>query len=223
MEKHLSPRPTSSGPALPSIGWFAGPDGSPPHMADVLSRHGYTLTDVQADTPGNCQIVIVDCRHVSLACAQNFLSGLYSGDTVQSIALYGVPARSGYEQLVSWPMVKGIFPNECNNDHLIKGISLMLTGENWFPRRILDDWLERQRNTMVPPILTQNLPELTDRERQILWHIDMASTNAQIAFSLSISEHTVKTHIYNIFRKISVRNRTQASNWVKANLRKVEA
>jgi LuxR family transcriptional regulator of csgAB operon len=99
----------------------------------------------------------------------------------------------------------------------------MLTGENWFPRRILDDWLERQRNTMVPPILTQNLPELTDRERQILWHIDMASTNAQIAFSLSISEHTVKTHIYNIFRKISVRNRTQASNWVKANLRKVEA
>jgi hypothetical protein len=80
-------------------------------MADVLSRHGYTLTDVQADTPGNCQIVIVDCRHVSLACAQSFLSGLYSGDTVQSIALYGVPARSGYEQLVSWPMGKGIFPD----------------------------------------------------------------------------------------------------------------
>jgi DNA-binding CsgD family transcriptional regulator len=39
-------------------------------------------------------------------------------------------------------------------------------------------------------------------------------TNKDIAARLSISSHTVRTHLYNIFRKIDVGNRVQASLWV---------
>ena len=42
--------------------------------------------------------------------------------------------------------------------------------------------------------------------------------NEEIADRLCISPHTVKTHIYNIFKKIGVPNRLQAALWAAQNL-----
>ncbi|EPT9092536.1 LuxR C-terminal-related transcriptional regulator, partial [Citrobacter freundii] len=42
----------------------------------------------------------------------------------------------------------------------------------------------------------------------------------EIARSLFISENTVKTHLYNLFKKIAVKNRTQAVSWANDNLRR---
>ncbi|HCE1483784.1 TPA: helix-turn-helix transcriptional regulator, partial [Vibrio parahaemolyticus] len=39
-----------------------------------------------------------------------------------------------------------------------------------------------------------------------------------IADSLFVSEHTVKSHLYSIFRKLEVKNRMQAITWAKRNL-----
>ena len=39
------------------------------------------------------------------------------------------------------------------------------------------------------------------------------NTTEHIAASLKVSPHTVKTHIYNLFRKIHVSNRVQAVHW----------
>ena len=41
----------------------------------------------------------------------------------------------------------------------------------------------------------------------------------EIANAFFISENTVRTHIYNIFKKISVNNRTQAACWANSHLR----
>ena len=61
-------------------------------------------------------------------------------------------------------------------------------------------------------------PELTHREREILKKLMLGASNVEIANLLFISENTVKTHIYNLFRKISVKNRTQAVFWANQNL-----
>ena len=59
---------------------------------------------------------------------------------------------------------------------------------------------------------------LTQRELEIIGLLGTGATNAEIAEKLFVSEHTVKSHLYNIFRKIKVHNRLQAMNWARRNL-----
>lgn len=223
MEQQHSPRPAHAHTSLPVVGWIVDDNPVPASMTELALAEGFLILPVPFDEPYAGTLVIIDCKHFSSDRIHNHLMQMRSTGSQPRIALYDVGLFSRHEQLISWPQVKGFFASGANHDHLAKGIHALLSGENWFPRRILDDWINRQRDNMSPPSLPSELPDLTLRERQILRLINRASTNAQIAYTLSISEHTVKTHLYNIFRKISVRNRTQASNWVKANLRQVEA
>jgi LuxR family transcriptional regulator of csgAB operon len=59
---------------------------------------------------------------------------------------------------------------------------------------------------------------LTRREVEILMIMRSGATNAQIATRLGITTHTVKTHLYNIYKKINVSNRLQAAVWVAKHL-----
>ena len=52
---------------------------------------------------------------------------------------------------------------------------------------------------------------LSERERQILLLVATGLSNRQIAGQLDISENTVKVHVRNIFAKIDVASRTEAS------------
>ena len=54
---------------------------------------------------------------------------------------------------------------------------------------------------------------LTRRETQVLRHVALGLSNKEIGQSLEISIETVKEHVQNILRKISVNDRTQAAVW----------
>lgn len=57
------------------------------------------------------------------------------------------------------------------------------------------------------PLLT----DLTDRELEVLRFVARGATNTKISKKLSISPHTVKSHIINIFNKLGVNDRTHAA------------
>ena len=56
--------------------------------------------------------------------------------------------------------------------------------------------------------------KLTRREKEILIAIAAGATNSEIAAEYFISLNTVKSHIFNIYRKIEVKNRLEATLWV---------
>ena len=67
--------------------------------------------------------------------------------------------------------------------------------------------------TEVANILGENFgqEELTKTERKILQAIVAGKANKEIAYDLSVSENTVKTHVKNVFEKLGVSDRTSAA------------
>lgn len=57
----------------------------------------------------------------------------------------------------------------------------------------------------------KNLSLLTPREREVLKLIAQGMTNGEIASALFISEHTVKNHVSNIYRKLGDNDRTRVA------------
>ena len=56
---------------------------------------------------------------------------------------------------------------------------------------------------------------LTRREREILQLVAEGYSNAALARMLWVTEQTVKFHLSNIYRKLDVANRTEASRWAQ--------
>jgi DNA-binding NarL/FixJ family response regulator len=58
---------------------------------------------------------------------------------------------------------------------------------------------------------------LTRRELEILKLVAEGHSNAALARMLWVTEQTVKFHLSNIYRKLDVTNRTEASRWAQVN------
>ncbi|MGW0536194.1 response regulator [Streptomyces sp. NPDC003032] len=67
----------------------------------------------------------------------------------------------------------------------------------------------RQR-AAAPPAPAGGIDGLTAREAEVLVLIAQGLSNAEIAHRLTISDHTVKTHINRLFTKMGLRDRAQA-------------
>ncbi|MBU2664900.1 response regulator transcription factor [Actinoplanes bogorensis] len=72
-------------------------------------------------------------------------------------------------------------------------------------RRLIENFVETQP---TPPSTALNA--LTDREREVLRHVAMGMSNAEIAKELFIAEQTIKTHVSRILHKLSLRDRVHA-------------
>jgi DNA-binding NarL/FixJ family response regulator len=62
-----------------------------------------------------------------------------------------------------------------------------------------------------------NSVRLTKRERDVLCYLVKGHTNKEMADSMFISEKTVKNHLTSIFRKLGVKDRTQAAVYALKN------
>jgi len=109
------------------------------------------------------------------------------------------------------PGVRGIFFRETSQENLLKGLRAMLGGAYWLPRSVLEAHFEKTRREARPA--SPAAVQLTRKETETLKLLVGGHSNSVIARRLGVSPHTVKTHLYNVFRKIGVRNRVQAVKW----------
>jgi DNA-binding NarL/FixJ family response regulator len=59
--------------------------------------------------------------------------------------------------------------------------------------------------------------KLSKRQKQLILMLDRGLSNRDIAAELNISEHTVKVHLWRLFRRLGVKSRTQTLHFARAH------
>jgi DNA-binding NarL/FixJ family response regulator len=102
---------------------------------------------------------------------------------------------------------RGYLLKEATPDEIVRAIDAVADGQVVFGgsagRRVLSALAAPERRGRV-------LPELSDREREVLALVAKGLTNGSIAERLYLSEKTVRNHVSNIFTKLGVGDRAAA-------------
>ncbi|QKN80551.1 LuxR C-terminal-related transcriptional regulator [Scandinavium goeteborgense] len=155
-----------------------------------------------------------------IAISNKKLNGIWQ-DIIQSQLenprLLIINSAQKYElyEMANWPALYGIFRHDDDESRLIEGVKAVLHGEQTAELSVMHPEMYSAEHISNE---FDNIP-LTERECEILNELRHGATNMDIARALFISENTVRTHLYNVFRKLSVKNRTQAVSWANAHLR----
>ncbi len=80
----------------------------------------------------------------------------------------------------------------------------------------LPNGLARTRGSRINHAALEGTP-LTPRELQVLQLVASGASNGEIAQSLWVTEQTIKFHLSNVYRKLEVANRTEASHYAYVN------
>ena len=186
---------------------------------DMAAKSIPTALDITIDAlrENGQNLFLVDYRSVDV---NEVIAHLLEADQeVESdvlIAVFNVDSDESLSKLAGLPMVNGGFQHDCPQALLSKGLKAILDGELWFPRAVLQTYLMKSRT--FNKTFSRSEVSLTDREVEVLKVMATGAKNSDIACSLNLSPHTIKTHIYNIFKKINASNRLQAVNWAQENL-----
>jgi DNA-binding NarL/FixJ family response regulator len=96
------------------------------------------------------------------------------------------------------------FPELLNAVRVVAGGEALLAPS--LTRRLIAEFARHRR----PTTWVGELSDLTEREREVLTLIARGLSNVEIAAHLTLTHNTVKSHINRTFRKLGLRDRTQA-------------
>jgi DNA-binding NarL/FixJ family response regulator len=163
------------------------------------------------------KLLFWDCQGKSLnGLLAELASYINSNQSEDRIVLFNVPADLECEKKFVLKGVRGFFYEHDPLDNFMKGVQAVLDGKLWLSRELMTKCIfEDTDNDKSSKRISE---ELTERQIEILAMIAVGSTNDEIAEKLCISPHTVKTHLYRIFKKINVPNRVQAALWAAKHL-----
>jgi DNA-binding NarL/FixJ family response regulator len=103
---------------------------------------------------------------------------------------------------------RGYLLKGASRAELLRAVHAAAAGEALFgpaiARRMMA-YFGRPAPTAAPPF-----PELSAREREILEHVAVGRSNADIAGALGVAPKTIRNHVSAIFAKLQVRDRSEA-------------
>lgn len=99
----------------------------------------------------------------------------------------------------------GFVPKSTPVAGIFSAIQHVLAGEIWVP-----ETFQTSVNNAYNSNIAERVASLTPQQYRILMMFAQGMLNKQIAYDLNVSEATIKAHATAIFRKLDVRNRTQA-------------
>lgn len=99
----------------------------------------------------------------------------------------------------------GFVPKSTPVDEIYSAINAVLSGDTWLPAAF-----SLQPSPEETVNIADRVASLTQQQYRILKMFAEGMLNKQIAYNLHVSEATIKAHATAIFKKLNVRNRTQA-------------
>jgi LuxR family transcriptional regulator, positive regulator of biofilm formation len=168
------------------------------------------------------QVLLFDCLDLDIAALQESFDSETQPLPIQiHFALFNATPECKLDRFVKQNRICGIFYEDDSRHVFIKGIRAILNGQLWLSRKLMSECILIPLEQCNP--MTRNLKALSRREKVILESVASGASNQEVADQLNISVHTVKTHLYKIYRKINVPNRLQAALWVNSCLPKLSA
>ncbi|GAA3236895.1 response regulator transcription factor [Streptomyces lavendulae] len=109
----------------------------------------------------------------------------------------------------------GFLLKDVRRDDLVHAVRVVAAGESLLAPSVARRLIEEYTAVTARPAGARGLSEdrlevLTARERETLLHLGRGLSNAEIAAALTVSEHTVKSHVGNVLGKLGLRDRIQA-------------
>lgn len=107
------------------------------------------------------------------------------------------------------------FPlKDVRRDDLVHAVRVVAAGDSLLApavtRRLVADIVRRRHEEAASDVTPDRLDVLTAREVETLRMLARGLSNAEIATTHFVSEHTVKTHVSNVLGKLGLRDRVQA-------------
>ncbi|MFM2482311.1 LuxR C-terminal-related transcriptional regulator [Celerinatantimonas sp. YJH-8] len=128
------------------------------------------------------------------------------------ILLLDYPEQEPLDVVSNLSNVCGVFFSSDSLDILEKGIRKVMDGEMWFGRQLVGELLQLYKRKSGEDAPVKRV-KISPREIEVLRCLAIGCSNYDVAQKLHLSENTVKSHLFNIFRKLNVKNRTQAVSW----------
>lgn len=181
----------------------------PIQMTTIEGLSGLTLPEKSS------VLVIIDNTHINEDSLDLYIKFLIEKSMSGSEVLINSPNNVAANLIAKWPNMVGVFFAGDEMSVVAKGMKKVLEGELWLSRKLTNELITSYRNKDA--IVAKSTANLTTREKEIMQLLVLGASNIQIAETLFVSENTVKTHLYNVFKKINVKNRMQAFMWAKNN------
>ena len=187
-------------------------DDNPKYLADALPLYGYEV-DVAKDglqgikkltsEDSNFDLVLLDVMMPNMD-GWETLRAIRQNKKIENIPIIMITAINEEQKEISglkfgaddYIVKPFILPN------LLARIEALLRRSSWQK--------EKHNNVDLKFVKEGNIEPLTSREKEILKMVSQGASNNDIAEKLYVREVTVKTHLNSIFKKLKVKNRTQA-------------
>lgn len=120
----------------------------------------------------------------------------------------------------------GFIPKSADLPTIGKAIESVLQGNIWLPDKVSESQLSDNERNQEEKVFAERIRTLTPQQLRVFMMLTKGLLNKQIASEVSVSEATVRTHMTAIFRKLGVRNRTQAvlaANYLTIDSQKISS
>ncbi len=105
--------------------------------------------------------------------------------------------------------VRGYLLKSADSSRLVKAIKAVNDGELWVERKMMIKVIEAFSTPRSGAKDGRSIYDLTETEARVVKLVLSGGSNKDIAKNLFLSEKTVKFHLYKIFKKLSVKYRSE--------------